>query len=377
MKKQQKQLSVPSLDLSATKKSKSEDLPPPPNSEEDRITTPTSAPTLSDCKELNLEDCENLNKNELKKYFKSINEHNQSIFCQAVEQNKKKLVKNILAINTDLIDVKTKLEGHNILHKALAGIVDVEMVKILLENEPYLVARIDNQSLNPYMFGERYGFGIEAQNEQNSKIKKVIEHYEKEVASGKVPIRESKLVSIKDTKETPDSLKFLQYLYDKGNEENLKLYIAVNLKQNKDVFHQAVMSNKKKLVKKILSYNPKCIDYTNSEGHNVLHIALKNKAKADAEMIEILLQCKPKLITEKNKENLTPLMFGGGCGFSKVLSKKEIDKIKVILKDYERDAIRYDSYLPDSPNGGVVDFEGELLGNNKIDDLGGVNGTEL
>ncbi|ABV78741.1 Ankyrin repeat [Rickettsia bellii OSU 85-389] len=355
------------------KKSKSEDLLPPPNSEEDRITTPTSAPILSDCKELDLKDCENLKKNELKKYFRSITEHNKSIFCQAVEQNKKELVKNILAINTDLIDVKTKLEGHNILHKALAGIVDVEMVKILLENEPYLVARIDNQSLNPYMFGERYGFGIEAQNEQNSKIKKVIEHYEKKVASGKVPIRESKSLFIKDTKETPDSLKFLQYLYDKGNEENLKLYIAVNLKQNKDVFYQAVMSNKKKLVKKILSYNPKCIDYTNSEGHNVLHIALKNKAKADAEMIEILLQCKPKLITEKNKENLTPLMFGEKYGFSEVLSKKEIDKIKAILKDYERDAIRYDSYLPDPPNEKMVDFEDELLGNN----LGGVNGTEL
>ncbi|WP_041804710.1 hypothetical protein [Rickettsia bellii] len=60
MKKQQKQLSVPSLDLSATKKkSKSEDLLPPPNSEEDRITTPTSAPILSDCKELDLKDCEN------------------------------------------------------------------------------------------------------------------------------------------------------------------------------------------------------------------------------------------------------------------------------------------------------------------------------
>lgn len=250
------------------------------------------------------------------------------------------------------------------------------MVKILLENEPYLVARIDNQSLTPLMFGERYGFGIEAQNEQNSKIKKVIEHYEKEVASGKVPIRESKSLFIKDTKETPDSLKFLQYLYDKGDEKNLKLYIAVNLKQNKSVFHQAVMSNKKKLVKKILSYNPKCIDYTNSEGHNVLHIALKNKAKADAKMIEILLQCKPKLITEKNKENLTPLMFGEKYGFSKVLSKKEIDKIKAILKDYERDAISDSSYLPDPPNE-MVDCEGELLGNNKIGDLGGVNGTEL
>ncbi|HJD61124.1 MAG TPA: hypothetical protein LFV90_03055 [Rickettsia endosymbiont of Columbicola hoogstraali] len=126
-----------------------------------------------------------------------------------------------MAINSDLIDVKTKLEGHNILHKALAGIVDVEMIKILLKKEPYLVARIDNQSLNPYMFDETYGFGIEAQNEQNSKIKKVIEYYEKKVANGKVPIRKSKLVSIKDTKETPDSLKFLQYLYAKGNEEIL------------------------------------------------------------------------------------------------------------------------------------------------------------
>ncbi|WP_341791216.1 hypothetical protein [Rickettsia endosymbiont of Gonocerus acuteangulatus] len=56
MKKQQ--LSVPSLDLSATKKSKSEDLPPLPNSEEDRITAPTLAPILSDCKELDLEDYE-------------------------------------------------------------------------------------------------------------------------------------------------------------------------------------------------------------------------------------------------------------------------------------------------------------------------------
>lgn len=62
MKKQQKQLSVPSLDLSATQKSKSEDFLPPPNSEEDRITTPTSAPILSDCKELDLKDCENLKK---------------------------------------------------------------------------------------------------------------------------------------------------------------------------------------------------------------------------------------------------------------------------------------------------------------------------
>ncbi|MCC8378106.1 MAG: hypothetical protein LN567_07025 [Rickettsia endosymbiont of Graphium doson] len=232
------------------KKSKSEDLPPPPNSEEDRITTPTSAPILSDYKELNLEDCENLNKNELKKYFKSINEHNQSIFCQAVEQNKKELVKDILAINSDLINVKTKLEGHNILHKALMGIVGVKMVKILLKEEPCLVVMIDNQGLTPIMFGKIHGFGKEDPNEQNSKIKKVIEHYEKKVASGKVPIRKSKLVSIKDTKETPDSLKFLQYLYAKGNEENLKFYISVNLKQNKDVFHQAVMSNKKQLVKK-------------------------------------------------------------------------------------------------------------------------------
>lgn len=62
MKKQQKQLSVPSLDLSATQKSKSENLPPPPNLEEDRITTPTSAPILSDCKELDLKDCKNLKK---------------------------------------------------------------------------------------------------------------------------------------------------------------------------------------------------------------------------------------------------------------------------------------------------------------------------
>ena len=262
------------------------------------------------------------NKNELKKYFGSINEDNQNIFCQAVEQNKKELVKDILAINSDLIDVKTKLEGHNILHKALAGIVDVEMVKILLKKEPYLVARIDNQSLNPYMFGEIYGFGKEAPNEQNGKIKKLIERYEEKVASGKVPIRKSKLVSIKDTKETSDSLKFLQYLYDKGNEENLKFYIAVNLKQNKDILHQAVMSNKKQLVKKILSYAPKYIDYTNSESHNILHMALKNKAKADAEMIEILLQNKPKLITEKNKENLTPLMFGEKYGFSEVLCKE-------------------------------------------------------
>ena len=93
-------------------------------------------------------------------------------------------------------------------------------------------------------------------------------------------------------------------------------------------------------------------------------------------MIEILLQCKPKLITEKNKENLTPLMFGEKYGFSKVLSKKEIDKIKAILEDYERDAISDSSYLPDPPNE-MVDCEGELLGNNKIGDLGGVNGTEL
>ena len=55
----------------------------------------------------------------------------------------------------------------------------------------------------------------------------------------------------------------------------------------------------------------------------------------------------------------------------KYYAKKEINKIKATLKDYERDAINYNLYLPDSPNEKMVDLEDELLGN----DLGGINGT--
>ncbi|MGX6959726.1 MAG: hypothetical protein ACIPMY_00370 [Rickettsia endosymbiont of Pentastiridius leporinus] len=132
MSKQKVPIIIPTLNL-PTKECELEGLA---NSEEDRIVlTPTPPPAFSDYIYSNnnidldsLEYFKNLKKNDLKSCFIYNTPNNQNIFCQAVEQNEIILVKNILKIQPLLINLKTVLEGHNILHKALMGLLRDERV---------------------------------------------------------------------------------------------------------------------------------------------------------------------------------------------------------------------------------------------------------
>ncbi|WP_341791215.1 hypothetical protein [Rickettsia endosymbiont of Gonocerus acuteangulatus] len=116
------------------------------------------------------------NKNELKKYFGSINEDNQNIFCQAVEQNEIELVQNILEINPDLINIITESSNHNILHIAVLGIASDEMVKMLLQNKPTLITEKDKKEFTPFMLKKECEKGCEL---IDKKVNEVLENYEK------------------------------------------------------------------------------------------------------------------------------------------------------------------------------------------------------
>ncbi|XVN40609.1 MAG: hypothetical protein RCO49_07425 [Rickettsia endosymbiont of Argas persicus] len=157
----------------------------PPNSEEDRIIlTSTPKPAFSNYInsnyiKLNLDYIRGLVKEDLKFHFVHNTQYNQYTFCQAVEQNEKEIVKTILEVNTEFINIKTLSEEYNILHIALLGIADQEMVEILLHEKPDLIIEKDSKNLTPLMFGKKYGFGKAEKDESIEKIKEILEEYER------------------------------------------------------------------------------------------------------------------------------------------------------------------------------------------------------
>lgn len=124
-----------------------------------------------------LRDVKSLNKNELKIYFsQNTPYHNQNIFCQAVEQNEIELVKNILEINSNLINVTTEPSNHNILHIAVLGIASGEMVEILLQNKPNLIIAKDKKNLTPSMLKKECEEKCDL---VDKNVEAVLENYEK------------------------------------------------------------------------------------------------------------------------------------------------------------------------------------------------------
>jgi|GEM_PF-5315078 len=138
------------------------------------------------------------------------------------------------------------------------------------------------------------------------------------------------------------------------DEKELKFYFVHNTEYNQCIFCKAVEQNEIKIVITILEANPELINIKAlPEKYNILHIALLGVA--DETMIEILLKNKPKLIAEKDKEELTPLTFGEKYGFGKALSEKSIEKVRKKLVEYEKNTIIND-----------FNFEDELLFSNNM-----------
>lgn len=217
---------VPELNLNGNKKSNLVEYSSPPNSEEDRLPprTPTPEPTISNyiCLDksvkLNLDYIESLGENNLKIYFEHNTKYSQLIFCGAVEQNKKKLVTNILKIKDNLINVKTLPEKYNILHIALLGVAGAKMEKILLQNKPKLIAEEDKEKLTPLMFGDKYGFGKAVSETKTEKMRKILVEYEKNVNIHEPHSRDLTIVKSVDYNE--NVLKYSSYL---DNGHNIEL----------------------------------------------------------------------------------------------------------------------------------------------------------
>ncbi len=82
-------------------------------------------------------------------------------------------MKNILEINSNLINVTTEPSNHNILHIAVLGIAGGEMVEILLQNKPNLIIAKD---FTPSMLKKECE---EKCNLVDRKVELVLENYEK------------------------------------------------------------------------------------------------------------------------------------------------------------------------------------------------------
>lgn len=92
------------------------------------------------------------------------------------------------------------------------------------------------------------------------------------------------------------------------------------------LLHEAAEHGKKDLVIEILKLNPDSINSSTPQGLSVLHSAIAG-VDNNKEIIEILLQAKPTLVTQKDASGLTPSFYN---------TNKEII---AILQHYEGDVI--------------------------------------
>ena len=135
--------------------------------------------------------------------------------------------------------------------------------------------------------------------------------------------REMKSVSVKSDIEE------LEKLFEDKTDDGITIFesaLKVCIENNSNaLLHEAAEQGKKDLVIEILKVNRNSIDSTTPQGLSVLHSAIAGVNNKD--VIEILLQAKPTLVTQKDASGLTPSFYN---------TNKEII---AILQHYERDVI--------------------------------------
>ncbi|WP_040257066.1 ankyrin repeat domain-containing protein [Rickettsia hoogstraalii] len=105
-----------------------------------------------------------------------------ALLHEAAEHGKKELVIAILKVNRDSIDSKT-LQGLSVLHSAIAGVNNKDVIEILLQAEPTLVTKKDASGLTPLDYSTYYGSRVE--------IVEILQTYTRDVKD-RIPIESSK-----------------------------------------------------------------------------------------------------------------------------------------------------------------------------------------
>ncbi|MFP3012756.1 MAG: ankyrin repeat domain-containing protein [Rickettsia sp.] len=137
-----------------------------------------------------IEELEVLFKDKTKSGIKAFNsalkvciENNPTaLLHEAVEHGKKELVIAILKVNRDSIDSKI-LQGLSVLHSAIAGVNNKDVIEILLQAEPTLVTKKDASGLTPLDYSTYYGSRVE--------IVEILQTYTRDVKD-RIPIESSK-----------------------------------------------------------------------------------------------------------------------------------------------------------------------------------------
>ncbi|MCX4083352.1 ankyrin repeat domain-containing protein [Rickettsia hoogstraalii] len=137
-----------------------------------------------------IEELEVLFKDKTKSGIKAFNsalkvciENNPTaLLHEATEHGKKELVIAILKVNRDSIDSKT-LQGLSVLHSAIAGVNNKDVIEILLQAEPTLVTKKDASGLTPLDYSTYYGSRVE--------ILEILQTYTRDVKD-RIPIESSK-----------------------------------------------------------------------------------------------------------------------------------------------------------------------------------------
>lgn len=145
-----------------------------------------------------------------------------ALLHEAAEHGKKELAVEILKVNRDSID-STTLQGVSVLHSAIAGVSNKEIIEILLQAEPTLVTKKDASGLTP----SRYNTSKE--------ILEILQDYEWNVID-QILIKTPKYVPITPSKCSPIEVR---PNWEKDFEEYLECKTVVgqtNPKINNDEF---------------------------------------------------------------------------------------------------------------------------------------------
>lgn len=111
------------------------------------------------------------------------------------------------------------------------------------------------------------------------------------------------------------------------------------------LLHEAAEHGKKDLVVEILKVNRDSIDSTNPQGLSVLHSAIAG-VNNKKEIIEILLQAKPTLVTQKDASGLTPSRYSTSTEILKILQEYERNVMDFLIKKPQYVPITHPKCLP-------------------------------